>query len=508
MTVQTPIPDFAAAREAMVESQLRPQGVDRSRRPRGDGRDRARKIPAQACARARLRRPRGRHRRGVSCPRPRCSGQLLTQMMPEPGQRALVVGAGTGYSAAVLAAMGLQVVALESSPELAADGRALGIKIVEGPLEAGIAKDAPYDQILIDGAVEYHSRRDRRPAGRWRAARRGADRPRRHAADRRPQGGRRVRLLCPSAMRGFRRFPASAARKHSLSRGPHCFASFISGSLVAALMAGTANADTLRDALVSAYQTNPTLTGQRETLKATDADRRDRQGGRPAAGQRAPSVSIATSRRAGSRSTAARGRQLSAGGRPQLPFIQRRARSRIRSALPRPASRPAARPCARSKATSSPRPCRAYMDVIRDRAIVELNQNNVKVLETNLQATQDRFQIGDLTRTDVAQSEARLQLGRSQLATVAGAADGERSDLPAGYRPCAGRCLRRRRRCRRFRRPPTKRSGSRSPTTPTWSRSAARRSPPAMTSTSPAPAGCRRFRAWLSEDLRQQSRRQ
>jgi outer membrane protein len=62
----------------------------------------------------------------------------------------------------------------------------------------------------------------------------------------------------------------------------------------------------------------------------------------------------------------------------------------------------------------------AYMNVIRDRSIVELNANNVKVLETNLEATRDRFQIGDLTRTDVAQSEARLQLGRSQLATAQG----------------------------------------------------------------------------------------
>ncbi len=62
----------------------------------------------------------------------------------------------------------------------------------------------------------------------------------------------------------------------------------------------------------------------------------------------------------------------------------------------------------------------AYMNVIRDRAVVELNQNNVKVLETNLEATRDRFQIGDLTRTDVAQSEARLQLGRAQLATAQG----------------------------------------------------------------------------------------
>jgi len=46
---------------------------------------------------------------------------------------------------------------------------------------------------------------------------------------------------------------------------------FISASVVAALMAGTASADTLREALVSSYQTNPTLTAQRETLKGTDA---------------------------------------------------------------------------------------------------------------------------------------------------------------------------------------------------------------------------------------------
>ena len=56
----------------------------------------------------------------------------------------------------------------------------------------------------------------------------------------------------------------------------------------------------------------------------------------------------------------------------------------------------------------------AYMDVIRDRAIVELNQNNVRVLGTNLQATRDRFEIGDLTRTDVAQSEARLSLAQAR----------------------------------------------------------------------------------------------
>ena len=81
----------------------------------------------------------------------------------------------------------------------------------------------------------------------------------------------------------------------------------------------------------------------------------------------------------------------------------------------------------------------AYMDVIRDRAIVELNANNVRVLETNLEATRDRFQIGDLTRTDVAQSEARLQLSRAEFATAQGRDSSEENYRPvmAGAR-CAG----------------------------------------------------------------------
>ncbi|RYD96805.1 MAG: hypothetical protein EOP61_17500 [Sphingomonadales bacterium] len=57
----------------------------------------------------------------------------------------------------------------------------------------------------------------------------------------------------------------------------------------------------------------------------------------------------------------------------------------------------------------------AYVDVLRDESIVRLNQLNVRALTVNLQATRDRFEVGDLTRTDVAQSEARLALAQSQL---------------------------------------------------------------------------------------------
>ena len=57
----------------------------------------------------------------------------------------------------------------------------------------------------------------------------------------------------------------------------------------------------------------------------------------------------------------------------------------------------------------------AYMNVIRDQGVVELNRNNVDVLQRQLEATTDRFRVGELTRTDTAQAEARLSLAKSNL---------------------------------------------------------------------------------------------
>jgi len=155
MTVHSPIPDFAAARAAMVENQLRPQGVtdpavlDAMRRVK-----REKFLPSHT-------RPLAYVDRAVAIGdrrflvAPAVLGQLLTQMRPEPGQRALVVGAGTGYSAAVLAGMGLEVTAVESDPVLIAAAREQKVGVTEAELEAGDPKGASYDQILIDGAVEY-----------------------------------------------------------------------------------------------------------------------------------------------------------------------------------------------------------------------------------------------------------------------------------------------------------------------------------------------------------------
>jgi protein-L-isoaspartate(D-aspartate) O-methyltransferase len=155
MTLQSSIPDFAAAREAMVESQLRPQGVTDPAVLQAMGTiQREKFLPRHT-------RPLAYADRAVSIGDgrflmpPAALGQLLTQMMPRPGHNALVVGAGTGYSAAVLAAIGVSVSAIDSSPELVAAAREAGVQVVQSPLASGLKRNAPYDLVLIDGAVEY-----------------------------------------------------------------------------------------------------------------------------------------------------------------------------------------------------------------------------------------------------------------------------------------------------------------------------------------------------------------
>ena len=211
------------------------------------------------------------------------------------------------------------------------------------------------------------------------------------------------------------------------------FRKFLTGSLMAALMAGAASADTLREALVAAYQSNPTLTAQRENLKATDANVAiAKSAGRPQV-----SATLGVNRdlsRSGILDVGGKGPSVSGGVDLSYPlFNGGSVRNSVKAAETRvEAGRATLRAVEGDVFVQA---VSAYMDVIRDRAIVELNQNNVKVLETNLEATRDRFEIGDLTRTDVAQSEARLQLGRSQLA----AAEGRRTGSEATYRQVIGR---------------------------------------------------------------------
>ena len=189
---------------------------------------------------------------------------------------------------------------------------------------------------------------------------------------------------------------------------------FAIASLIVALAAGTASADTLREALVSTYNANPTLTGQRETLKSTDAGVAIAR----AAGRPQVSATVGVTRdltRSGRFDVGgSKGPFITGGVDLSYPLFQGgTVRNNIEAAKTRvEAGRATLRAVEGDVFTEA---VAAYMDVIRDRAIVELNNNNVRVLDTNLQATRDRFEIGDVTRTDVAQSEARLSLQRSEL---------------------------------------------------------------------------------------------
>ncbi len=86
----------------------------------------------------------------------------------------------------------------------------------------------------------------------------------------------------------------------------------------------------------------------------------------------------------------------------------------------------------------------AYMNLLRDAAILELQRSNVNVLEVTLRQTRDRFAAGEVTRTDVAQAESSLAAGRAQLAAAEIKLPHVAGQLPAGYRgrpsapPCPG----------------------------------------------------------------------
>lgn len=150
--------NFDHMRRAMVASQLRTTGVSNARVLAAMGTvPRERFVPADrlaaAYADALVPLGGGRHLNA-----PMAIGRLLSEADPRPEDRALVVGAATGYSAALLDRMVASVVAVEEDQALGtfakkalADTR---VKLIEGPLASGYRKGAPYDLILIDGAVE------------------------------------------------------------------------------------------------------------------------------------------------------------------------------------------------------------------------------------------------------------------------------------------------------------------------------------------------------------------
>lgn len=178
-----------------------------------------------------------------------------------------------------------------------------------------------------------------------------------------------------------------------------------------ALVATPVLADDLREALVMAYNTNPSLQAARAQQRAVD------EGVPIARASGLPSVSgtatysefIETS----SDSPLAPQRNLDAAVNLGVPiYAGGGIRNSVNAAKTRVVAGQADLRAVESGVFSQV--VATYMDVILAEAVVKLNRANVQRLEVNLQATRDRFEIGDLTRTDVAQSASRLALAQGQ----------------------------------------------------------------------------------------------
>jgi protein-L-isoaspartate(D-aspartate) O-methyltransferase len=151
--------NFEQMRRAMVASQLRTTGVNDPRVVAAMGAvARERFVPPERCALAYADAlvPLG-HGRCLNPPM--ALGRMLTEARLRGTERALVIGAATGYSAALLTHLAASVTAVEEDPGLAEFAKGAlagtGVELVQAPLHAGHAAGAPYDFILIDGAVEY-----------------------------------------------------------------------------------------------------------------------------------------------------------------------------------------------------------------------------------------------------------------------------------------------------------------------------------------------------------------
>ena len=197
--------------------------------------------------------------------------------------------------------------------------------------------------------------------------------------------------------------------------------------LIACLGPMPALADTIEAALVRAYQSNPQLNAQRSQVRVTDENVPQALSGYR------PKVAVTAS--AGFQYTDSLSTQGGTadnivktpinGANPprsvgatitQTLFNGQQTANRTRAAEGQVSgAREALRALEQTVLLSA---ATTYMDYLRDSAIVEVQKSNVRVLEQTLKQTRDRFNVGEVTRTDVAQSEAQLAAGRTQLLTA------------------------------------------------------------------------------------------
>jgi len=214
----------------------------------------------------------------------------------------------------------------------------------------------------------------------------------------------------------------AAERRGFAARISQIYRSALAGLLAAVLVVAPARAETLLEALSAAYKFNPRLDAARAIQRATDEEvPRALSGYRPSITGSADTSwrRITTSPPTPAGESNPRGYQI---GVVEPLFRGFRTVNAVNSAEATVrAGRESLRLTEESVLLEA---VTAYGDVVRDAAIVRLRENNVTVLTRDLRATQDRFNVGEVTRTDVAQAQARraaavaaLDLARANLRT-------------------------------------------------------------------------------------------
>lgn len=152
--------NFTRMREAMVASQLRTNAVSDTRVVAAMARVPREDFMPETQRRLAYRDTAVPIAHGRAANLPMATGKLLTRAEIRASDRVLLIGAAGGYTAALLAELAASVVAVESDPALVAIARPAlsayaNVELVEGDLTAGHASQAPYDLLVIDGAVEH-----------------------------------------------------------------------------------------------------------------------------------------------------------------------------------------------------------------------------------------------------------------------------------------------------------------------------------------------------------------
>lgn len=187
----------------------------------------------------------------------------------------------------------------------------------------------------------------------------------------------------------------------------------LAGSALASIaLAQPAAADTLQEALTQAYLYNPVLLAAQANQRATDENVPiNRAQGLPSADATATYTEFV---KTSTNSFTSPDRVLQIGPQLNVPIYSGGAiKNSIAAAEQRVEAGQADLRGTESALFSQV--VAAYMDVLLGQAVTSLRANQIDVLQVNAQATSDRFEIGDLTRTDVAQSEARLALARGDF---------------------------------------------------------------------------------------------